>query len=78
MQSGVVFTTFHHPISGAYVITSASSDCATNCPASKVTAVQVDIVTSPSDWPPRYKKFSELQKEHFKRSPKQEKSTIGR
>ncbi|MFT4731727.1 MAG: formate dehydrogenase major subunit [Gammaproteobacteria bacterium] len=78
MQSGVVFTTFHHPISGANVITTDSSDWATNCPEYKVTAVQVEKVTSPSDWQTRYKKFSEQQKEQFKRSPKKQKATIGR
>ncbi|MFQ3220382.1 MAG: formate dehydrogenase major subunit [Paraglaciecola sp.] len=77
MQSGVVFTTFHHPISGANVITTDSSDWATNCPEYKVTAVQVEKVTSPSAWQTRYKKFSEQQKEHFKNSPKKEKTTVG-
>jgi formate dehydrogenase major subunit len=77
MQSGVVFTTFHHPISGANVITTDSSDWATNCPEYKVTAVQVEKVTSPSAWQTRYKKFSEQQKEQFKRSPKKQKTTIG-
>jgi predicted molibdopterin-dependent oxidoreductase YjgC len=41
MQPGVVYTTFHHPESGANVITTDSSDWATNCPEYKVTAVQV-------------------------------------
>jgi formate dehydrogenase major subunit len=77
MQSGVVFTTFHHPISGANVITTNNSDWATNCPEYKVTAVQVEKVTSPSAWQTRYKKFSAQQKEHFKRSPKKQKTTIG-
>ena len=66
------------PISGANVITTDSSDWATNCPEYKVTAVQVEKVTSPSDWQTRYKKFSEQQKEQFKRSPKKQKATIGR
>jgi formate dehydrogenase major subunit len=78
MQSGVVFTTFHHPISGANVITTDSSDWATNCPEYKVTAVQVEKVTSPSDWQARYKKFSEQQKEQFKNSPKKKPAKIGR
>ena len=38
---GVVYTTFHHPVSGANVITTENSDWATNCPEYKVTAVQV-------------------------------------
>jgi formate dehydrogenase major subunit len=41
MQPGVVYTTFHFPESGANVITTDSSDWATNCPEYKVTAVQV-------------------------------------
>jgi formate dehydrogenase major subunit len=44
MQPGVVYTTFHHPGSGANVITTDSSDWATNCPEYKVTAVQVSKV----------------------------------
>jgi formate dehydrogenase major subunit len=38
---GVVYTTFHHPETGANVITTENSDWATNCPEYKVTAVQV-------------------------------------
>jgi formate dehydrogenase major subunit len=38
---GVVYTTFHHPESGANVVTTENSDWATNCPEYKVTAVQV-------------------------------------
>ena len=41
VQPGVVFTTFHFPGSGANVVTTDSSDWATNCPEYKVTAVQV-------------------------------------
>ncbi len=41
LQPGVVFTTFHFPGSGANVVTTDSSDWATNCPEFKVTAVQV-------------------------------------
>ena len=50
MQPGVVYTTFHHPHSGANVITTDNSDWATNCPEYKVTAVQVERVTQPSEW----------------------------
>ncbi len=50
MQPGVVYTTFHHPHSGANVITTDNSDWATNCPEYKVTAVQVEKVTQPSEW----------------------------
>ena len=41
MPQGVVYTTFHHPVSGANVVTTEHSDWATNCPEYKVTAVQV-------------------------------------
>jgi len=41
MAQGVVYTTFHHPVSGANVVTTEYSDWATNCPEYKVTAVQV-------------------------------------
>ena len=41
---GVVYTTFHHPESGANVVTTDNSDWATNCPEYKVTAVQVRLV----------------------------------
>ncbi|SFS71704.1 formate dehydrogenase subunit alpha [Saccharopolyspora flava] len=41
MPVGVVYTTFHHPVTGANVVTTENSDWATNCPEYKVTAVQV-------------------------------------
>ncbi len=50
MQPGVVYTTFHHPVTGANVITTDNSDWATNCPEYKVTAVQVTVSNAPSDW----------------------------
>jgi formate dehydrogenase major subunit len=43
MPEGVVYTTFHHPESGANVVTTEHSDWATNCPEYKVTAVQVTV-----------------------------------
>jgi len=46
MQPGVVYTTFHHPVTGANVVTTENSDWATNCPEYKVTAVQVDVANS--------------------------------
>lgn len=61
VQPGVVYTTFHHPGSGANVITTDNSDWATNCPEYKVTAVQVTKVTQPSKWQQDYKKFSDEQ-----------------
>ena len=45
MPAGVVYTTFHHPVTGANVVTTENSDWATNCPEYKVTAVQVAVVT---------------------------------
>ncbi len=50
MPQGVVYTTFHHPVTGANVITTDSSDWATNCPEYKVTAVQVMLSNAPSEW----------------------------
>ena len=50
MPPGVVYTTFHHPVTGANVITTDNSDWATNCPEYKVTAVQVSLSNQPSDW----------------------------
>ncbi|TWD81349.1 formate dehydrogenase alpha subunit [Kribbella amoyensis] len=47
MPVGVCYTTFHHPVTGANVITTDNSDWATNCPEYKVTAVQVDLVVEP-------------------------------
>ncbi|GAB3938118.1 formate dehydrogenase subunit alpha [Kribbella albertanoniae] len=44
MPVGVCYTTFHHPVTGANVITTDNSDWATNCPEYKVTAVQVDLL----------------------------------
>jgi formate dehydrogenase major subunit len=50
MPQGVVYTTFHHPMTGANVITTEYSDWATNCPEYKVTAVQVTRSNRPSEW----------------------------
>ena len=66
VQPGVVYTTFHHPVSGANVITTDNSDWATNCPEFKVTAVQVTKVSQPSEWQKNYKNFSEKQIEFVK------------
>jgi formate dehydrogenase major subunit len=46
MPVGVVYTTFHYPVTGANVVTTEHSDWATNCPEYKVTAVQVDLSRS--------------------------------
>ena len=50
VQPGVVYTTFHHPMTGANVVTTEFSDWATNCPEYKVTAVQVRRTNGPSVW----------------------------
>jgi formate dehydrogenase major subunit len=64
MQPGVVYTTFHHPESGANVVTTDNSDWATNCPEYKVTAVQVKKVTSDkSEWQSRFEAFAQQQDE---------------
>lgn len=68
VQPGVVYTTFHHPVSGANVITTENSDWATNCPEFKVTAVQVSKVKQPSDWQAKYQKFSEEQIDFVKKN----------
>ncbi|HWT28238.1 MAG TPA: formate dehydrogenase subunit alpha, partial [Methylophilaceae bacterium] len=61
VQPGVVYTTFHHPESGANVITTDNSDWATNCPEYKVTAVQVTRVSQQSEWQEQYRQFSREQ-----------------
>ena len=63
VKPGVVYTTFHHPISGANVITTENSDWATSCPEYKVTAVQVSQVSEPSAWQERQAKFDAKQQE---------------
>jgi len=51
---GIVYTTFHHPLTQANVVTTEYSDWATNCPEYKVTAVQVSPSNGPSDWQEAY------------------------
>jgi formate dehydrogenase major subunit len=63
MQPGVVYATFHFPESGANVITTDSSDWATNCPEYKVTAVQVSRVMQPSQWQKEHDRFNRVQQE---------------
>jgi formate dehydrogenase major subunit len=55
---GVVYTTFHHPLTQANVVTTDYSDWATNCPEYKVTAVQVSPSNGPTDWQKRYDAFA--------------------
>jgi formate dehydrogenase major subunit len=63
VQPGVVYTTFHFPESGANVITTDNSDWATNCPEYKVTAVQVEPVTQPTEWQKQFHRFNKEQLE---------------
>ncbi|MEP9380307.1 formate dehydrogenase subunit alpha [Aquabacter sp. CN5-332] len=58
MPTGVVYTTFHHPVTQANVVTTDFSDWATNCPEYKVTAVQVAPSNGPSEWQEEYEKLS--------------------
>jgi formate dehydrogenase major subunit len=62
IQPGVVYTTFHHPFSGANVVTTDNSDWATNCPEYKVTAVQVTRVMQPSTWQKSFTEFDRQQR----------------
>ena len=71
VQPGVVYTTFHHPESGANVVTTDNSDWATNCPEYKVTAVQAHKVTTPSEWQKNYESFSNEQVELMEQARKQ-------
>jgi formate dehydrogenase major subunit len=65
---GVVYTTFHHPESGANVVTTDNTDWATNCPEYKVTAIQAYPVSSPSQWQKMFADFHEEQTDlHNKR-----------
>jgi formate dehydrogenase major subunit len=61
VQPGVVYTTFHHPESGANVVTTDNSDWATNCPEYKVTAVQAFKVSKLSDWQRKFEAFTDEQ-----------------
>jgi len=50
VPEGVVHTTFHHPLTGANVVTTDNSDWATECPEYKVTAVQVSPAERLTAW----------------------------
>lgn len=54
MAPGVVYTTFHHPDTGANVVTTENVDWATSCPEYKVTAVSVSPANHKSDWQMNY------------------------
>ncbi|WP_298162710.1 formate dehydrogenase subunit alpha [Acidocella sp.] len=60
VSPGVVYTTFHHPLTQANVITTDYSDWATNCPEYKVTAVQVSHSNGPSEWQRRQREHGAL------------------
>jgi formate dehydrogenase major subunit len=61
VKPGIVYTTFHHPVSGANVVTTENSDWATNCPEYKVTAVQATRATEPSNWQKRFSQNDQAQ-----------------
>jgi formate dehydrogenase major subunit len=63
IQTGVVYTTFHHPDTGTNVVTTENSDWATSCPEYKVTAVEVTPVNRPSEWQQQHREFTERQEE---------------
>ena len=60
IQPGVVYTTFHHAISGANVVTTDFTDWATSCPEYKVTAVQVRPVKKESEWQEHYRETKRI------------------
>ncbi|MGD8809898.1 MAG: formate dehydrogenase subunit alpha, partial [Gammaproteobacteria bacterium] len=66
VQPGVVYTTFHHPASGANVVTTDNSDWATNCPEYKVTAVQAYKVTQLSRWQQDFEEFTARQEGYLR------------
>jgi formate dehydrogenase major subunit len=57
MQPGVIYTTFHHAVTGANVVTTEFSDWATNCPEYKVTAVEVRLTNRRSSWQEEAEEF---------------------
>lgn len=60
MQPGVVYTTFHHAMTGANVVTTEYADWATSCPEYKVTAVQVQLARHISEWQEHYRQTREI------------------
>jgi len=63
MTPGVVYTTFHHPESGANIVTTENSDWATECPEYKVTAVNVAPTNHKSDWQRNLRKVSKTSRQ---------------
>jgi len=72
VQPGVVYTTFHFPLTGANVVTTENSDWATNCPEYKVTAVQATRVTQPSEWQKQHRVFDSQQQELLEKARRAE------
>ncbi|PHR90977.1 MAG: formate dehydrogenase subunit alpha [Robiginitomaculum sp.] len=62
VQPGVVYTTFHHPDTGANVVTTENADWATDCPEYKVTAVQVRLTNMKSEWQEKRANTIDLQR----------------
>ncbi len=62
VQPGVVYTTFHHPESGANVVTTDYTDWATGCPEYKVTAVEVRLTNHESSWQERLDHLHRIQR----------------
>ena len=56
---GVVYTTFHHPLTNANIVTTDYSDWATNCPEYKGTAVQVGLSNGPTQYQEDYEAFAQ-------------------
>ncbi len=65
MQPGVVYTTFHHPDTGANVVTTENVDWATSCPEYKVTAVAIAPANHKSDWQKRHEAESDGYRQIF-------------
>ena len=76
IQPGVVYTTFHHPVTGTNVITTDNSDWATDCPEYKVTAVEVSLVTRQSEWQERYRDFTDQQEALLKQREFHDRSQV--
>ena len=60
---GVVYTTFHHPLTGTNVVTTELADWATDCPEYKVTAVEIRPANHRSSWQERFDKREKQQTE---------------
>lgn len=54
VATGVVYTTFHHPMTGTNVVTTELSDWATDCPEYKVTAVEISPANHRSAWQKKF------------------------